>query len=125
MTTAILLLIVVLILHLAEEVRTGFREQFITGAMPRPVLIGINVVLYTFCFATLLLAARGATIAVPMAWIFAAAMTLNGIGHLGIMVLKRRYFPGGLTAPLLLLASAYLANTLPPVVTSALFPGNN
>jgi hypothetical protein len=34
MTTSILLLIVTLILHLAEEIRTGFREQSITGEVP-------------------------------------------------------------------------------------------
>jgi uncharacterized membrane protein len=69
MTTYILLLIVVLILHLAEEIRTGFREQFITGEMRLPVFIGINAVLYAFCLATLLFVARGAPVAVPMAWI--------------------------------------------------------
>jgi hypothetical protein len=112
MTTNILLLILVLILHLAEEVRTGFRQRFITGEMPLPVFIGINVILYAFCFATLLLAVRGAPVALPMAWIFAVVMTLNGLGHLGIMVLKQRYYPGGLTAPLLLLASANLVSSL-------------
>lgn len=111
-TAGILFLIVALILHLAEEVRTGFREQFITGEMPLPVFIGINVILYTFCFATLFLSARGASVALPMAWLLAVTMTLNGIGHLGVMVLKRRYFPGGLTAPLLLLASVYLVSLL-------------
>jgi hypothetical protein len=77
MTTSILLHIVVLILHLAEEIRAGFRKQFVTGGMPLPVFIGINVVLYAFCFATLLLAARGARVAIPMAWLFALGMALS------------------------------------------------
>jgi hypothetical protein len=80
--------------------------------MPLPVFIGINVVLYAFCFATLLLAARGAPVAVPMAWVFVLVTDLNGLGHLGVTVLKRGYYPGGLTAPLLLLASANLVSSL-------------
>jgi hypothetical protein len=35
-------------------------------------------------------------------------MLLNGLGHIGIMLINRAYFPGGLTAFLLLLASGYL-----------------
>jgi len=60
MTTGILLLIAVLILHLAEEVRAGFRKRLIIGEMPLSIFIGINVILYAFCVATLFLAARGA-----------------------------------------------------------------
>jgi hypothetical protein len=37
MTVAILLLILTLILHLAEEIKTGFREKFLLGEMPKPV----------------------------------------------------------------------------------------
>ena len=47
-------------------------------------------------------------LAVPLAWIFAVAMLLNGLGHIGIMFVRRQYFPGGITAFLLLLVAAYL-----------------
>jgi hypothetical protein len=108
-TTGIIsLLIVALILHLVEEIRTGFRRQLPVGEMPLPLFVGINVVVYAFCFTTLVLSARGDRLATPFAWVFAAAMFLNGLGHVGIMVARRRYFPGGVTAFLLLLLSAYL-----------------
>jgi hypothetical protein len=35
-------------------------------------------------------------------------MFLNGVGHVSMMVMRRRYFPGGATAPLLLVISGYL-----------------
>jgi Trk-type K+ transport system membrane component len=47
-------------------------------------------------------------LATPFAWIFATAMALNGLGHVGIMVVRRRHFPGGWTAFLLLALSAVL-----------------
>jgi hypothetical protein len=47
-------LILALLLHLLEEIRTGFP----TGDLPLPVLVGINVVIYAFYFATLALALR-------------------------------------------------------------------
>jgi hypothetical protein len=46
--------------------------------------------------------------AIPFAWVFAISMLLNGLGHIGIMIIKRQYFPGGLTAFFLLLALGYL-----------------
>jgi hypothetical protein len=107
-TVIILLLIVVLIMHLVEEVKTGFRQRFLLGEMPRPLFVGGNVVLYVFCFATLVLSARGDALAIPFAWIFAVTMFLNGLGHIGIMAVRRQYFPGGLTAFLLLPVSGYL-----------------
>jgi hypothetical protein len=103
-----LLLIVTLILHLLEEVRTGFRGKLPVGEMPLPLFVGINVVVYAFCFATLILSAREGRLATPFAWVFAAAMFLNGLGHVGIMVASGRYFPGGVTAFLLLVLSGYL-----------------
>jgi len=86
----------------------GFRERLPTGEMPLPLFVGINVVVYAFCFATLLLSLRDGELATPFAWIFATAMALNGLGHVGIMVVRRRHFPGGWTAFLLLALSAIL-----------------
>lgn len=108
LTAIVLLLTAVLIMHLVEEVKTGFRSRFPLGEMPRPLFVGINIVVYAFCFATLILSARGDVLAIPFAWIFAVAMLLNGLGHVGIMAVRRGYFPGGLTAFILLLVSVAL-----------------
>lgn len=112
MSFAVLLLIVVLIAHLYEEVRTGFRREFPLGEMPLPVFIGINVLLYAFCFFTLYLSLRGHNFATPLAWVFALLMLVNGLGHIGAMIYWKAYFPGGISAFLLLPASLYLIFTL-------------
>jgi hypothetical protein len=107
-SVAILLLIAALLLHLVEEVQTGFRRRLPIGEMPLPVFLGINAVLYGFCFATLALSLRSNQWAVPLAWLLAVSMAVNGLGHIGIMLIKEEYFPGGLTAFLLLLNSGSL-----------------
>ena len=107
-TSIILLLIAVLVVHLTEEIRTGFREKFPLGEMPKPLFIGINIVVYAFCFTTLFLSARGNELAIRFVWILAVAMLMNGVVHIGIMVVRKRYFPGGLTAFILLPVSVCL-----------------
>jgi hypothetical protein len=107
-TTIMLMLIITLILHLVEEFKTGFRSRLPVGEMSRPLFVGINIVVYTFCFTTLILSARDGQLATPFAWVFATAMFLNGLGHVALMVARRRYFPGGVTAALLLILSGYL-----------------
>jgi hypothetical protein len=107
-SATILILITLLALHLVEEVKTGFRKKMLLGEMPKPLFIGLNILLYVYCFTTLFLSLRGHASAIPMTWIFAITMLLNGAGHIGIMVVRRSYFPGGLTAFLLLPASLYL-----------------
>jgi hypothetical protein len=102
-------------MHLVEEVKTGFRQRYPLGEMPKPLFVGLNVLIYAFCFATLFLSVRGSGLAIPFAWVFAVGMLLNGIGHMGFMVVKRRYFPGGLTAPVLILVSLYLIKLLAEV----------
>jgi hypothetical protein len=91
-----LLLIATLFLHLIEEIVSDFRREFPLGEMSPTLFGGINVAIYTLCFATLILAIRGDPLAIPLAWIFAATMLLNGLGHIGIIVVWRRYFPGGI-----------------------------
>lgn len=107
-SAAILLLIVVLVLHLVEEVKAGFRKKLPVGEMPLPLFIVLNVLIYGFCFTTLVLSVRDSGCAVPLAWVLAIVMLLNGLGHLGVMMVKKAYFPGGGTAVLLVAASAYL-----------------
>jgi len=108
MTGIILLLIAALILHLLEEVRTGFWQRLPVGEMPLPLFVTINVVVYAFCFTTLILSVRNGELATPFAWVFAVSMFLNGLGHVGMMIVRWRYVPGGLTATLLLVLSGTL-----------------
>jgi hypothetical protein len=105
-TVSLLVLIFILITHLIEEIKTGFRKRFPLGEMSLSMFLGINISLYTYCFTTLLFSALKHPLAIPFAWVFGIAMALNGIGHIAIMILKRQYFPGGITSfPLLLTAS--------------------
>jgi cellulose synthase/poly-beta-1,6-N-acetylglucosamine synthase-like glycosyltransferase len=112
LSLVILILIVVLVVHLREEVRTGFRHKLPFGVMPRSLFIGINLLLYIFCLAMFVLSFVNNKVAVPMAWAFSIAMLLNGAGHIAMMLYTRRYFPGGITAFLLLAASGYLVSVL-------------
>jgi len=45
-------------------------------------------------------------------WIWIAVEILNGIGHPAIAIVRGEYFPGVLTAPLLLAIALYLAASL-------------
>jgi hypothetical protein len=105
-------LVLLLVIHLVEEVRTGFRRRIPTGEMPLGLFIGINVLIYSYCVLMLLFAFTSNPIAVPMAWIFAVAMLLNGVAHIAMMVFTKAYFPGGVTALLLIPASLNVARIL-------------
>lgn len=111
-SAGILILIVTLVAHLAEEVKTGFRQRLPIGEMPLPLFVGLNVLLYLFCFTTLALSLVQSTWVVPLAWVLALSMALNGAGHIVYMLVSKRYFPGGGTAFLLLLAAGYLMSQL-------------
>jgi len=39
-------------------------------------------------------------------------MMLNGIGHLAVMIIRKSYFPGGITALFLVIAAAVLVYSL-------------
>jgi len=109
---AIAILIAVLALHLFEEIKTDFRRRFPLGKMSRPLFVGANVSVYLFSFLTLLLAVLKNHLAVPLAWVFAIAMLLNGIVHIVIMIVRKAYFPGGVTAFLLIPCSGNLIFSL-------------
>ena len=102
------MLIAVQALHLYEEVRTGFRRKLPVGEMPVAVFVPANVIAFAFALATALLCYLGMSIGIVAAWIYAVAMLLNGLLHVGMMVHRRAYFPGGITAPLVLAASLNL-----------------
>lgn len=109
---AALLLIFVLVLHLIEEVRMGFSKRMLWGEMPLSVFIGINIFIYSFCLVTFLLLLQGSQLGVGFAWVFVVSMFINGMVHLGMMVVRRVYFPGGVTAMPLLLIAIYLMTQL-------------
>lgn len=112
MTGLLLLMTAALALHLAEEVRTGFRRQFPLGEIPLPVFVGVNVGVYSFASAVVALSLIGHPAHVPMAWLFAVAVGLNGAAHLGAMAIRRAYFPGGVTAVLLVAAAGLVISKL-------------
>jgi hypothetical protein len=101
---ALTLLTILLVIHLVEEIRTGFCQQFPLGEMPKAVFIGINVLIYLYAIIMIGLNLLDHTAALIMAWLFSLAMLLNALGHLGIMLVRRKYFPGGYSAVFLLLA---------------------
>jgi hypothetical protein len=107
-STVILMSIIALAIHLVEEIKTGFRQRFPLGEMPRAVFVGFNILIYTFGFTTFFLSLSDAVLALPLTWIWAIAMLLNGIGHVGAMLFIRQYFPGGMTAPVLTLVAGHL-----------------
>jgi hypothetical protein len=109
----LVLLTGVLALHLLEEVRAGFRRSFPLGEMPRPVFVGINVGIYLYASIMVALSAAGRPAWVPMAWLFAVAVAVNGVAHLGIMALRRASFPGGVTAALLIVVALAVISRLP------------
>lgn len=105
---SLIVLVATLVLHLVEEVTTGFRVRFPLGEMPRSLFVLINVAIYAYALVMIVLAARGNPLAVSMAWPFALMMLVNGLGHLIIMGIRREYFPGGITAVALIVASLYV-----------------
>jgi hypothetical protein len=112
LTLALVILVGCLVLHLVEEIATGFRRRFPLGEMPRPLFVGVNAVLYSYAAVMIGLSLAAHPASAAMAWPFAAAMVLNGGGHLGIMLLRRKYFPGAGTALPLLLTAAYVLAVL-------------
>ncbi|HPC10780.1 MAG TPA: HXXEE domain-containing protein [candidate division Zixibacteria bacterium] len=107
-----LILAAVLIGHLVEEAATGFRRKFPLGEMPMWVFVMGNVAVYGFCAATFTLVLLARPAGTLMAWVLAVAMALNGIVHIGVMIYRKEYFPGGITAGLVLAAAAGLMAAL-------------
>lgn len=110
MTLALLVGLNTLILaaHLVEEINTGFFRRFPLGPMPKAVSVPVNILVYSAAFLIIYLALTGAALALPLAWVFGIVMLSNGVGHLLMCVIKRAYFPGAITAAILLPASLAL-----------------
>ena len=103
-----LLLVALMLSHLFEEMSTGFRQQFPLGEMPRSRFLAINLLLYGYYMGTYLLLQREKALGRLLARLLALGMMDNGVGHLGIMMVRWRYFPGGLMALPLILATLFL-----------------
>ncbi|MBD3170462.1 MAG: HXXEE domain-containing protein [candidate division Zixibacteria bacterium] len=102
------ILVVILIVHLVEEIKTGFRKKLIIGEMPKSLFIGINALIYSFALAAFIMYLMNFRLGLLFIWIFTIGNIINGIGHIALMVIKRDYFPGGISAFSLLFVSLYL-----------------
>ena len=83
----------------SDDLRTGF--------------VIANVLLISFglwCWAVLV--RRGWPSALGLAWFWAVLELTNGAIHLGLAVVRGGYFPGVLTAPLLIATGAWLSKCL-------------
>ena len=109
---SLIILIVVQGLHLYEEVKQDFRRKLPVGEMPKEVFVAANIIVFAFAIVTLCMAQAEMASGFVMAWIFGIGMVLNGCVHIGMMIYKRAYFPGGVTAPLVLLAAVNLVYRL-------------
>jgi hypothetical protein len=111
-----LLAIAVQCLHFAEEYVTGFQHQF-------PKLFGDDwsdarfVMFNMLWLVAFVLAALGVYRRVRLAYLVVLFLALiggvgNGISHLVLCAMYRRYFPGVITAPFCLLAGITLLTRL-------------
>ena len=98
----------VLLAHLIEEIKTSFFEKFPLGPIPTPLALVLNIAIYSGALLTIYLAAVGNAVAIPLAWVFGVVMLTNALFHLLIVAIKRTYFPGAITAALLLPISLWL-----------------
>jgi hypothetical protein len=111
-----LLAIVVQCLHFTEEYATGFQHQF-------PRLLGDDwsdarfVMFNMLWLAAFVLAGLGVYRRVQLAYLIVLFLALiggvgNGISHLVLSAMYRRYFPGVITAPFCLLVGITLLTRL-------------
>ena len=103
-------------LHFGEEYLTGFQQQF-------PALLGYQwsgglfVWFNVAWLAVFALAAVGVRKGISLAWLVVIFYALfggiaNGLGHLALALMQRRYFPGAITAPLCLIVGILLFRSL-------------
>lgn len=110
--TWFVILVVILIVHLVEEIKTGFRKKLSIGEMPKPLFVGINALIYSFALAAIIMYLIDINLGLIFIWIFTVGNVLNGTGHIAFMLIKRGYFPGGVSAFALLFVSLYLLHLL-------------
>jgi hypothetical protein len=120
-TLAFLALVVVQALHSIEEHSTHLYERlasarFVSGLVSDDLAVGFAVVNSGFillCAAAYWGPVRsGGPAARGIAWFLAWLEIANGVAHLALAASVRDYFPGALTAPLLIIAGGVLATFL-------------
>jgi hypothetical protein len=119
--TAFLALVVAQAMHSVEEYRTRLYDRlaparFVTGLISDDRRVGFvifNVALVGFGLSCWLgPVRRGSRSATGLAWFWVALESLNGAIHIGWAAAVGGYRPGLVTAPLLLVAAAFLAWSL-------------
>jgi hypothetical protein len=121
MQRAFLLLVAAQAAHSFEEVVGGLYRVFaparalsgLVSSDPARGFVAVNIAIVAFglwCWA--MPVRRGRPSALPIAWGWTVVETANGIGHLLLAVSRGGYFPGALTAPLLLAGAAGVAIVL-------------
>ena len=118
-----LMLVAALALHVADETLTGFldvynplvlriRSQISWFPMPTftfgPWLAGLIVLVLLLALLAPAVR-RGAVATVFASWVLSTIMFMNGVGHLAGSLYFKTWLPGATTAPLLLVASVFLA----------------
>jgi hypothetical protein len=115
---AFLLLIALQAAHSIEEYALGLYEvlapaRFVSQIVPGSPALGfaiVNAALVAFGLWCYLARVRpGHASSRGWAWLWVAIEIGNGIGHPLLAVASGGYFPGVVTAPLLLIAASYLA----------------
>jgi hypothetical protein len=116
-----LLLIVVQATHSIEEYATGLYEVFapaglVSGLVANDLGVGfaiINSAIVAFGLWCFFVPIRsGWPSARSWAWLWVVVELANGIGHTGLALTSGGYFPGAVTAPVLLVVAAWLAALL-------------
>lgn len=116
-----LLLVVAQVAHSVEEYATRLYEVFaparlVSELFSDDVAVGFviaNAIIITvgiWCYVGPVRSGRGA--ARLVAWLWTVIELANGIGHIILAVLARGYFPGAMTAVVLVYAAASLASSL-------------
>jgi Protein of unknown function with HXXEE motif len=115
-----LLLVVAQVAHSVEEYATRLYEvfapaRFVSGLFSDDVAVGFviaNIIITVgiWCYVGPVRSGRGA--ARSVAWVWAVIELANGIGHIILAVLAGGYFPGAMTAVVLVYAAGSLALNL-------------
>jgi hypothetical protein len=122
-----LIAIAIQALHSGEEYLAGFPRKF-------PAFFGYEwsnrqfVVFNLVCFALFLLAALGLWLKFRLAWLVVFSFAIvgeigNGVGHLALSIAQRKYFPGAISAPVVLVVGVVLLTKL--LKTAEHLPGQS
>lgn len=116
-----LLLVVIQVAHSVEEYATRLYEVFapaglVSGLFSDDLAVGfmiandIVITVGIWCYVGPVRSGRGS--ARLVAWLWTVIELANGTGHIILAVLARSYFPGAMTAVVLVYAAASLALSL-------------